>query len=438
MEDQKTQSASVDSVSEPNSAEKQKATERKAGFGGNMRQQKQQQRLKQLQRELAEAKKAAPTIIVGEVAAPARMKVRHYGVMLSFLFFVALPSAAVMWYLQERAADQYASFVGFSVHTEDTTAVTDVLGGAIDLGGGGSKDSDILYEYIQSQELVAQVDKALDLRKLFSKPENDPIFTFEKDGTVEDLRDYWLRMVQIYYDTSTQLIELRVQAFSAEDAYLIAQEIFTQSSDMINRLSAIARKDTIGYAAEELEKAQAQLKKARQALTEFRNRTKIVDPTADVQGQMGLLNTLQTQLAQALIEQDLLAATARANDPRLEQAARKIEVIRKRISAERETFGISGDGGNSEEFNALLSQFEALTVEREFAEKAWLAARSAYDGAIIEANRKSRYLAAYVGPTRAERAEYPERITFWVLTTVLLFLFWAIMTLVFYSARDRR
>jgi len=432
LEDENTQEDQADLSEEP--ANKG----RNGAAGGKGRPKQQQMRLKKLQQELKEAKKAVPTIMVGEIAAPARMKTRHYGIMLSFLLFVVLPSAAVMWYLQERAADQYASFVGFSVHSEDTSAVTDVLGGAINLGGGGSKDSDILYEYIQSQELVAAVDKALDLRHLFSKPQNDPVFTFQAGGTIEDLRDYWSRMVQVYYDTGTQLIELRVQAFEPDDAYNIAQEIFTQSSAMINRLSAIARKDATRYAAEELEKSQAQLKSARQALTEFRNKTKIVDPTADVQGQMGLLNTLQAQLAEALIEQDLLAATARANDPRLEQVARKIEVIRKRIEAERETFGISGDSGNSEEFNALLSQFEALTVEREFAEKAWLAARSAYDGSILEANRKSRYLAAYVGPTRADRAEYPERIMFWVLSTLLLFLLWSILTLVAYSIRDRR
>jgi len=402
------------------------------GKGGNP-----QQRLKKLKQKLRDAKNAPP-VVVTEVAPRAEMKPRHFGVLFSFLIFVILPSAGVMWYLQERAADQFASFVGFSVHSEDTSAVTDVLGGSIDLGNGGSKDTDILYEFIQSQQLVASVDAKLDLRTLYSKPQNDPVFTFEQDGTIEDLRDYWSRMVQIYYDTDTQLIELRVQAFTSQDAYNIAEEIFAQSSEMINQLSAIAREDTIRYAREELTKAQAQLKAARQALTRFRNETKIVDPTADVQGQMGLLNTLQQQLAAALIEQDLLVDIARTNDPRLEQAARKIVVIRKRINEERETFGISSEGGNSAEFNALLSQFEALTVEREFAEKAWLAARSAYDGAIIEANRQSRYLASYVGPTRAERAEYPERIMFWLLTTLALFLAWAILTLIGYSIKDRR
>ena len=155
---------------------------------------------------------------------------------------------------------------------------------------------------------------------------------------------------------------------------------------------------------------------------------------------MGLLNTLQAQLAAALIDQDILRDSARDNDPRMVQAARKIEVIRKRIAEERQTFGLSGDGNgsNSEEFNALLAQFEALNVDREFAEQAWLAARSAYDGAVIEANRQSRYLAAYVGPTQAERAQYPERMMIWIMTTLILFLIWSILTLIGYSIKDRR
>jgi len=415
-------------------ADNKAAVNKRPGGPGNPLPPKQ--RIKRLQQKLRNAENAPP-IVVHEVAPRAVMKPRHYGVLLSLLVLVVLPSVIVMWYLQDRAADQYASFVGFSVHSEDTSAVTDVLGGSIDLGGG-SKDSDILYEFIKSQQLVAQVDAKLDLRSLYRKPQNDPIFTFEADGTIEDLRDYWLRMVKIYYDTDTQLIELRVQAFTADDAYSIAQEIFSQSSEMINKLSAVARKDTTRYALEELEKSQGQLKAARQALTQFRNETGIVDPSADVQGQMGLLNSLQQKLVEALIEQDLLTDTARANDPRLEQAARKIVVIRKRIVEERKTFGISSEGGNSAEFNAQLSQFEALTVEREFAERAWLAARSSYDGSLIEANRQSRYLASYVGPTRAERAEYPERITFWLLITLAMFLAWSILTLIGYSIRDRR
>lgn len=406
-----------------------------SGTGGPRK--RQRRRIQALKAELKEAQDAPP-VVVAPVAPRARMRLRHLGVVLSFVLFVAVPSLIAAVYLWTRAADQYASYIGFAVHTEDTGAATDVLGGAIDLTGGSTRDPDILYEFIQSQQLVAQVGETLDLREIFSRPEGDPIFTFDPSGTIEDLHDYWGRMVRIYYDPDTQLIELRVQAFTAEDAHAVAQEVFRRSQALVNRLSAVAREDALSYAREELEKSEDRLRDARQALTQFRNETQIVDPSANVAGQTGLLNTLQQQLAEALIEQDLLRDVTRSTDPRLEQAARKIEVIRKRIAEERQTFGLAGSGGKTEEFNELLAQFEVLTVDREFAEQAWLAARSAYDAAVLEANRQSRYLAAYVGPTTPERAQYPERGMLWALFSLVVFLVWAILTLIAYSIKDRR
>ena len=99
--------------------------------------------------------------------------------------------------------------------------------------------------------------------------------------------------------------------------------------------------DATRYAKEELEREQDRLKAARQALTTFRTRTRIVDPTADIQGQMGLLNSLQTKLADAIIERELLLIqTSSETDPRVVQAQNKIDVIEAQIDEERQRFGV--------------------------------------------------------------------------------------------------
>ncbi|QBF34253.1 sugar transporter [Thalassococcus sp. S3] len=372
------------------------------------------------------------------VAGPARTRGRHWGIILSFLLLVFAPATATGVYLYGWAADQYASKMGFSVRREDAGSAMELFGGITDLSGSSSTDTDILYEYIQSQELVRAIDTRLDLRTIYSKPENDPVFSFDPEEAIEDLVDYWGRMVRIFYDASTGLIELRVHAFTPQDSQDIAQAIFDESSAMINQISAIAREDTIRYAREELDVAVERLKQARERITEFRSRTQIVDPSADVQGQVGLLNTLQQQLAEALIELDLISETARSGDPRIGQAERRIDVIQKRISEERQKFGVGGEGPGGEDYATLVAEFERLTVDREFAEQAYTAALSAYDAALAEARRKSRYLAAYVRPTLAETAEYPEREILLGLTTAFLLMAWAILILIYYSIRDRR
>ncbi len=398
--------------------------------------------LRQSQRAAEQARKEAEAdpVVVRPMARPARAKPRHWGLLLSFLLLVLAPAAAASWYLYSRAADQYASSLGFTVRSDELTSAADLLGGlGATLGGGGSNDSDILYEFVRSQEIVRRIDAKLDLRAIWSRHhDTDPLLGFDSSGSIEDLTDYWRRMLNISYDTSSGLMEMRVLAFAPQEAQAIARAIYDESSATINALSAQAREDATRYARADLDQALERLKTAREALTTFRVQNQIVDPSADIQGQMGLLNTLQAQLATALIEFDLLGNNTSDSDPRLEQAQRRIDVIQKRIAEERQKFGATGQAQGGENYATTIAEFERLSVDREFAERSYTAALSAYDAALADAGRQSRYLASYIQPTLAEKAEYPQRALMIGIVALFGFLIWAIGSLVYYSLRDRR
>lgn len=371
--------------------------------------------------------------------AAARMKGRHRFLILSFVVIVVAPVLISAFYLWARAADQYASHLGFSVRTEESSSAIELLGGITELSGSSSSDTDILFAYLTSQELVRKMDEAVDLRAIWSKVSHtsDPIFAYDPPGTIEDLKDHWERKVTIVYDSGTGMLDLRILAFTPEDAHTIAQALLEECTAMINNLSAIAREDAVKYAREELEATVARVKESRRALTEFRNRTQIVDPAIDMQNQMGLLTTLQGQMAESLIDLDLLQDTTRENDPRILQTQRRIEVIQERIDAERRKLGLGGGAVEGEVFANLVGEYETLIVDREFTERSYTAALAAYDAAQAESRKQSRYLAAHVRPTLAEQPEYPERLKIVLLLALFTTLGWAIFVLVYYSLRDR-
>ena len=379
------------------------------------------------------------------VARPAHAKARHWGVLFAFLLIVLAPTVVGGWYLWTRAADQYASTLGFTVRSEESASASDLIGGlASGLGGGSSasREADILYEYISSQEMVRKVDAALDLVSLYSiHADTDPVMSFQPDGaTIEDLTDFWQRMVRISYDSGTGLMEIMVLAFTPQDATRIAEAIFAESSELVNELSSIARSDATRYAQEDLDVALERLKEVREAFTAFRLQNQIVDLNADIQGQMGLLNTLQAQQAAALIEYDLISETAGSSDPRVEQARRRLDVIEARIAEERRKFGAGGGSADPEgvQYATTISEFERLTVDREYAEAAYSRALTALDAARADANRQSFYLAPYITPTLAEKSQYPQRLLLLGLVALFAFLTWSIASLVYYALRDRK
>ena len=114
---------------------------------------------------------ARPAISQGPSAVPARFRFRHHVTAASFVLLVLLPFAASVWYLFARAADQYHSTTAFSVRSEEVgSAAAGILGALTQVGGGSASDTDILFDYIRSQEMVAAVDRRLDLRTIYNRP----------------------------------------------------------------------------------------------------------------------------------------------------------------------------------------------------------------------------------------------------------------------------
>ena len=371
-------------------------------------------------------------------ARSARFRFRHFAIILSFLILVIAPIAVSAWYLYTRASDQFASTVAFTVRTEDSVSPVDFLGGLASMSGTAASDPDILYEFVQSQELVQKLDETLDLKSLFQAPQDDIVFSFDDTGTIEDLVRYWNRMVRTNYDSGTGLIEIRVLAFDPEDAWRVTTEIFKASSDLINDMTDIARDDATRFAEGELEAAVLRLKDARSDLSKYRSKTQIADPTADIAAQMGLIENLKSQLAQAIVDYDVLTQTTVAGDSRLERLGLRIDVIEGRIEDERKKFSSGGSISGNNDYATILAEFERLAVENRFAEENYTAALAGYYSAKADANRQSRYLAAHLQPTKAERAEYPQRIKITLLVAAFSLLTWSIFALVYYSIRDRR
>mgnify|MGYP006964048684 CR=1 FL=1 len=149
-----------------------------------------------------------PEIPVRPTVSVAHPRRRHWLMLGSFLLLVVLPTLLWAWYLWARASDQYVSSVGFSVRKEDATPSIDLLGGLMPLGGGsGASDTDILYEYIRSQDMVERIDARLNIKAMFAREwPRDFIFAANPEDHIEDLTDYWQSQVKVLNDTMVRVV----------------------------------------------------------------------------------------------------------------------------------------------------------------------------------------------------------------------------------------
>lgn len=381
-------------------------------------------------------------IQVRPAAPPARLMRRHMILALAYMALVIGPLIGVWAYLATRAQPQYETVTGFTVRQEQTLAPNAALGGLAQViggAGGVSADTDILHEFIRSADLTARLEVSHGLGAHYSAPHaRDPIFALDPDADSRAALSHWRRQLRLSYDRASGLIELRLRAFSPDMALALSAEIIRQSENLINDLNMAARENLLTFAQSDLAAAQDELARARQSLTDFRIRQRIVDPTSDVQGRMGVLNTLQQQLAEALIALDLLSGTTSADDPRLTQATRRIEVIRARIEEERASFATAGPASESSDYPNILAQYEALATETSLAEMRYAQAQAALDQAEANFARQTRYLAVFIRPALPSEASHPRAgviLGLWALFAHLIF---AVGALSYYALRDRQ
>lgn len=371
----------------------------------------------------------------------ARAQPRHWLALAGFLLAVVLPFLAATAYLFTRAADQYHSDVAFSIRSEEVGGgAAGILGALTSIGKGTASDADILYEYIRSQEIVEAIGRRLDLRAIWNRPgtgwaDGDPVFTLGDDPTIEALHDQWLRMVRVDYDSAAGIIGVQARAFDPEEAQQIATAILEESSALVNQLAEQSREDAVKFARDELDEAEAHLAEVRDELGSFRRNHNIVDPSADVAGQSGLLNALNNELAQALVDRDVLLSYATEGDQRVQQANRRIAAITERIEDERSTLGVTGVTGALPD---VIGRYEELTVNLGFANTAYTQALAGLAAARAEARRQSRYLAPHVRPTLATTSLYPRRVLLSGLTGLFLMLGWGVVMIIWYNVRDSR
>ena len=384
---------------------------------------------------------ASKVIQVRATVGPAKMRFRHWGQILSFVLLGVAPFTAVAYYLEERATPQYASTVGFTVRTNEMQGSPLRPGAAAQVTIARSEtDADILNEFIVSQALAERLLERTDLRAHYARTyETDPVFALNPDATLGQFLAYWERNVQVNYDRATALMQVQVRAFDPETATAITQAILEESQVLLNTLNDALHADTIRFAEDELERVTQRLVRARSDLASFRSQTQLIDPSSDLEGRLGVLTSLQEQLAEALVDYDLRSAnTSNMADPILRQLRQRVEAIQGRIDAERAVFMVLEPGADGADFTDVMTEHENLVATRELAETNHRLSVAALDTARTNAARQSRYLAVYIEPTMPDGPAFPRNAMILTQAALFLLIAWSILALIVYSVRDRQ
>jgi capsular polysaccharide transport system permease protein len=350
------------------------------------------------------------------------------------LLFLWLPTALTAIYYFLIAAPMYVSEAEFVVRSPSHPQIGSLAG--LLQGTGIAKAPDDVYsvnDFIQSRDAITALEKDIDLRGLFGRPEADYLARYPNlfyDRTGEEFYKYYQKRVSADYDTTTQMITVTVKAFTAQDAQKLASLLIQESEALVNRLNERAHDNAIRDAEKDVKLAEDHVVEAQQNMLGYRTREKLLDPgkssgvifetVAKLQGEL-----VATQMQLAEIEH------GSPDSPIKSELQTRISTLQQQVQNQKSK--LTGSDGS---MAPKIPEYEQLMLQQEFASKELASTMASLESARAEARRQQIYLDRVVEADLPDKSMYPKRLISVLIVFVSCFLAYSIGSLLLAGVRE--
>lgn len=335
-----------------------------------------------------------------------------------FLIIVIVPTLLVAAYYYLIASDQYQSEAHFVVRTADASPTpTSGLGQFLGIGGGVSQsrsDAMSVNDFLDSQQAVDAVNKRVNLVERFRRSEADfATRLWFAAPTPEMLLRYYRDHVDVTMNEETGITTLKVRSFRPDDSYTIIGELLKMGEERVNLINRRSQSDTLAIARRQIGEAETALVAIQGRMTAFRQNRGDLDPEGSGKAQLGLVTSLEGQLAAARAQLSAMQGIISPSSPQYVAMAARLRALEGQVAGQR---GRLTSGGSA--IAARLGSYQELQIRQEFAAKRYEVAAARLEKARDDAMKQQLYIVRVVDANTPVKSEYPKR---WkIILTVFL------------------
>lgn len=352
---------------------------------------------------------------------------------------VVLPTLLAIVYFGPMASDSYLSEARFVVRQPDKKSSSNSSLSQFLSSAGISSSHDDLYtvrDFILSRDALQVLEENLDLRKAFASRDIDLLSRFNPMGLDDSFEEFYKyyndNVVSADVDTTSSICVVKVKAYSAAMAHAINEALLFLGEGLVNELNDRARQDLIRVASQEVEAAEAADKAASLALSDYRNRQTLFDPTQQSSIQLQQVGKLQSDLLDVRGQLTQLRTFA-AESPYIKALEKRAADLQKEIQSEMSK--VTGGIGSLAQ---KMSEYERLTLERDYADKRLATALASLQDARDQAQRQQLYLGKIVSPNLPDEAIYPRRGRSIGITFICCLLVYGIVRLLYAGVKEHQ
>ncbi len=349
-----------------------------------------------------------------------------------FLFVFIVPVAVVSFYYYMFASDRYESLASVYITEEASQSSPFDLTLLGITNTGSARDILVLKSFISSPQMLALLDKDLNLREHFTNSKIDFVSKLADDASKEEFLEYYLTRITITFDDEAQLLSLSSQTFDREFSKKILTSILKHSQIFIDTLNENISSSQLKFFEAEVKKSEDALTAEKNKLRAFQNKYKILSTSIATQTIVTTISTLENQLAAKKSELTSRLSVLSEQAPAIRRLRSDIAGLKQQLTVENARL-TSGSGGSLSELDA---QFQDIKLLIEYKTLRYKANLDAFEKAKVEAARRLRFLTVVAPPTLADEALYPNRPYIIITTSIIALFFYFILSIMVATIRE--
>ena len=350
--------------------------------------------------------------------------------ILAVLYFLTLATAVV--YLWVCTQNRYISTAEFKV-SQQSLSGTEVAIPQLALTGltdAGSVDSQIVIGYVNSSDVLLNLEHQYRLIEHYQSPKIDFFFRLKYGANLEERLKYYRSRIVGHYDKETGMTIITVDSFSPQLSQTIAKNLLKHAEDYINQINQTIADQQLTFVRSEVERSNKKIDELNIELITLQNENNFISPTESISS---TLTTVQRLKLEAFKAQGELATIERdsPNSPILGNLRSQLRSLEELISVQSAKLS----GTEKDRLNQVLMRFKILDNKIDFAVRLRASAEAMLEKTRLTATARSRFITVIQNPYLPEDVGMPRRpyatVTLLVLGGLLFFIFRAVTKSIF-------
>ena len=337
-------------------------------------------------------------------------------------------------YLFLLAEDRFQSASHFSVVVEEDNNAEASMG-LLDLVGtapGAANDSQIVIGFINSSDLLFDLETKFKLIEHYTGPSTDFIFCMHHGATKDERINYYRKKIHAHLDIQSGLIHLTVETYSPKLSAELSDYILSRTEQFINDLNKEVANKRLSFAQGELKRAHINIKKDEAALITFQNKSKVIQPDAIIRDQLEAIQTLRLEK----INQGIQLATIEASSPNAPtKQSLKTAISHLDTEIKEQEAALSGD--DAKKLNQILAKYKELQLNLELSLALRKGAELILEKTRAEATATSRFFSVVQHPYISDESSHPRRLYLSITSAIVILLILFIARALITSIYDR-